>query len=82
MFGAGSEPIDSLAHRCQHYWVLTHAQVIVGTPNCHLVLQALINRLREMTDVPPKIGKDPISVFPSHDLEMRLDELIEVHCGL
>ena len=46
------------------------------------MLQALINRLREMTDVPPKIGKDPISVFPSYDLEMRPDELIEVHCSL
>ena len=41
------------------------------------MLQALINRLREVTDALSKISEDPISVFASYDLEMRLDELIE-----
>jgi hypothetical protein len=61
--------------------MLTHTQVIIGAPNGQLMLRAAINRLREVTDAPPEIGEGPISVVPLYDLEMRLNELIEIHCG-
>src|SRR5215469_4148832 len=34
-----------------------------------------------MTVGPLEIVKDPKSVFPLYELEMRLNELIEIHCG-
>jgi hypothetical protein len=33
-----------------------------------------------MTVGPLEIAKDPGSVFPVYELEMRLNELIEIHC--
>ena len=35
-----------------------------------------------MTVGPREIAKNPRSVFPLYELEMRLNELIEIHCAL
>ena len=35
-----------------------------------------------MTVGPLEIAKDPRSVLPLYELEMRLNELIEIHCTL
>jgi len=69
-------------HRCEHHRMLAHAQVIVGTPDGHPILQAVIKGLRKVTGAPLEVGKDPISIFRSYELEMRLKELIEIHCAL
>ena len=76
---AGSDPIECFVHRCEHRRMLAHAEVIVGTPDGHLVLQAVIEGLWKMAWAPFEIGKDPISIFASYDLETRLKELIELH---
>jgi hypothetical protein len=45
-------------------------------------LQAVIKGLSKVTGAPLEIGKNPISVFPSNDLETRLKELIKIHPAL
>src|ERR1700738_1216275 len=80
--GAGSDPIDGIMHRCEHSRMLAHAQVIVGTPDGHPILQAVIKRLRKVTGAPLEVGKDPISIFRSSLLQTRLKKLIEIHCAL
>ena len=74
--------IDDIAHRCKHRRVLAHTQVVAGTPISHPTLQAVIKGLGKMTVGPLEIAKDPRSVFPLYELEMRLNELIEIHCAL
>ena len=36
--GAGSDPIESLMHRCEDCRMLAHAQIIVGAPDGNLTL--------------------------------------------
>ena len=36
--GAGSDPIECLVHGFEHRRMLAHPEVIVGTPDGHLVL--------------------------------------------
>ena len=36
--GAGSDPIECFVHGCEHRRMLAHAEVIVGTPDGHLIL--------------------------------------------
>jgi hypothetical protein len=69
-------------HRFEHRRMLAHAEIIVGTPDGHPILQAMIKGLRKVTGAPLEVGKDPISVFPSDELETRLKELIEIHRAL
>src|SRR3984893_11096955 len=76
---ASSNAIEGLMHRFEHRRMLAHAEIIVGTPDGHPILQAMIKGLRKVTGAPLEIGKDPISVFPSYELETRLKELIEIH---
>jgi hypothetical protein len=80
--GAGSDPIERLMHGFEHRRMLAHAKVIVGTPDGHPILQAMIKRVRKVTGAPLEVGKDPISVFPSYELDTRLKELIEIHRAL
>src|SRR6266481_5929773 len=80
--GAGSDPIEGLMHGLEHHRMLAHAEIIVGTPDGHPILQAMIKGLRKVTSAPLEVGKDPISVFPSYELETRLKELIEIHRAL
>jgi hypothetical protein len=35
---AGSDPIECLVHCCEHYRMLTHPEIIIGTPDSHLIL--------------------------------------------
>ena len=39
----------------------------------------MIEGLRKAAGAPLEIGKDPISIFASYELETRLKELIELH---
>jgi hypothetical protein len=39
----------------------------------------MIEGLRKAAGAPLEIGKDPISIFASYELETRLKELIEIH---
>src|ERR1700674_652403 len=79
---AGSDPMEGLMHGCEHRRMLAHAEIIVGAPDGHPILQAMIKGLREVTGAPLEVGKDPISVFPSFELDTRLKELIAIHCAL
>jgi hypothetical protein len=36
--GAGSDPIECFAHGFEHRRMLAHPEVIVGTPDSHLIL--------------------------------------------
>jgi hypothetical protein len=45
---AGSDPIDSFMHCCEHHRMLAHAQVIVGTPDGNLILQTIIKGLSRL----------------------------------
>src|SRR4029077_20147307 len=56
-----------------------HAQVIVGTTNGNLILQAMIKGLRKEADASLQVRKDSISIFVSDELETRLKELVEIH---
>jgi hypothetical protein len=77
--GAGSNAVEDFMHGPEHRRMLAHAEIIVGTPDSHSILQAMIKGLRKVTGAPFEVGKDPISVFPSDELETRLKELIEIH---
>ena len=76
---AGSDPINSFMHCCEHHRMLAHAQVIVGTPDGNLILQTMIKGLRKVAGASLQVRKDPISIFASDELETRLKELIEIH---
>jgi hypothetical protein len=52
--------------------MLSHAEVIIGTPNRHLILQAVIKCLGKVTGAPLEVGKDPIPIFASYQFEARL----------
>ena len=41
----------------------------------------MIKGLSKVTSTPADVGKDPIAIFRSYELEMRLKELIEIHCA-
>ena|SRR5438132_1832341 len=69
-------------HGFEHRRMLAHAEIIVGTPDGHAILQAMIEGLRKVTSAPLEVGKDPISAFPSYEIETRLKELIEIHRAL
>ena len=76
---AGSDPIESVMHCCEHRRMLAHAQVIVGTPDGNLILQAMIKGLRKVAGASLQVRKDSISIFASDELETRLKELVEIH---
>src|SRR6516165_10363608 len=78
---AGFGPIDDVAHRPEHHRMFAHTEIIAGAPNDHLTLQAVIIGLGKMT-VGLEIARDPRSVFPLYELEMRLNKLIEIHYAL
>ena len=59
--------------------MLTHPEIIVGTPDGNLLSQAMIKRMRKAPGAPLEIGKDPISIFAPYELETRLKESIELH---
>src|SRR5690349_13472012 len=79
---AGADAIEGSMHGFEHRRMLAHAEVIVGTPDCHPILQAVIKGLRKVTGAPLEAGRDPIPVFPSYELETWLEELIEIHRAL
>src|SRR6266404_1560690 len=76
---AGSDPINSFMHCCEHHRMLAHAQVIVGTPDGNLILQTMIKGLRKVAGASLQVRKDSISIFASDELETRLKELVEIH---
>jgi hypothetical protein len=78
----GSDSIDGVAHRFEYRRMLAHAEIIVRTPDGHLILQAVVKGLRKVTGAPFEVGKDPISVFTSYEIETWLKELIEIHGAL
>jgi hypothetical protein len=65
-------PIERLMCGCEHHRMLAHAQVIVGTSDGHPILQAVIKGLRKVTGVLLEVGKDPIGIFRSYELETWL----------
>jgi hypothetical protein len=58
-----------VTHRFEYRRMLAHAEIIVRTPDGHLILQAVVKGLRKVTGAPFEVGKDPISVFTSYELE-------------
>jgi len=76
---AGSDPIESVMHCCEHRRMLAHSQVIVGTPDGNLILQTMIKGLRKVAGASLQVRKDSISIFASDELETRLKELVEIH---
>ena len=76
---AGSDPIESVMHCCEHHRMLAHAQVIVGTPDGNLILQTMIKGLRKVAGASLQVRKDSISIFASDELETRLKQLVEIH---
>jgi hypothetical protein len=42
----------------------------------------VVKGLRKVTGAPFEVGKDPISVFTSYEIETWLKELIEIHGAL
>jgi hypothetical protein len=72
---------DSLLHRGNHRGMLTHAQVIVGTPNRNIPSTALkmIGGLRKLTGFPFKIGEIPIIAILFQLLKLIFEKLIKRH---
>jgi hypothetical protein len=54
-------------HGFEHRRMLAHAEVIVGTPDGHLVLYAMIEGLREVAGAALEVCKDSISIFASDE---------------
>ena len=79
---AGSDPIESVMHCCEHRRMLAHSQIIVGAPDGNLTLSAMIKGLRKVAGASLQVRKDSISIFASDELETRLKELIEIHRAL
>jgi hypothetical protein len=76
---AGYNSIECFVHRFEHRRMLTHPEIIVGTPDGHLLSRAMIKGLRKAAGAPLKIGKDPISIFAPYELKTRLNESIKLH---
>ena len=76
---AGSDPISSFMHCCEHHRMLAPAQVIVGTPDGNLILLTMIKGLRKVAGASLQVRKDSISIFASDELKTRLKELVEIH---
>ena len=72
---------NRLLHRGNHRGMLTHAQVIVGTPNRNVPSAALkmIGGLREFSGFPFKISKIPIVAILFQLLKLIFEKVIKRH---
>ena len=76
--------IQRFMHGVEHIRVLTHAKVVIGTPDGHFPAHALVmaRRARELPAAPFKIGEDPIAAFAPQAIKLTLEKLLVIHVSL
>jgi hypothetical protein len=81
---ARTAAVQSVMHGMQHIRVLTHPEVIIGTPNRHLPPHTLIvpRRAREFTTAPFQIGENAIPAFATQAIKLTLEEFFVIHVTL
>src|SRR5215472_8846543 len=77
--GARSHGAQRLLHRSEDGRVLTHAEVVVRTPNGHLGADAVIKGTRKTTATPLEIGKDAIAPLGKQPLQALFEKAFVVH---
>ena len=71
---AGAAPFNRFVHRGQYFLMLAHSEIIVGTPDNHLVTSLLkITRCAwEATGTPIEFGEDTVASFALKISQLRL----------
>jgi hypothetical protein len=61
--------------------MLTHAEVVVRTPNRHFTTNALIvpRRPWELTAAPFQISEYPVPAFAAEAIKLTLEKLLVIH---
>src|SRR5712671_5244375 len=79
--GAGTAPVYRLMHRRQYLWVLAHAEIVIGTPDDHLLGAVLpvMRRTREATRLTLDVGEDAVASFAAKITELLKEEGLVIH---
>ena len=91
MVGAGNIPgpartgaatVDGRDHRVAHQGVLSHAKIIVRTPNGDIRQRIVFvpNRARETATFSLKISENPVSALSLQALDLVTEETVVIHC--
>jgi hypothetical protein len=74
--GTGAAVPDCLQHRCQHSWMLPHAEIVVGTPDRHVGTETMFQCARELADAPLQFSEHPVPPFRLQCVEACRKELL------
>src|SRR5580700_10967669 len=68
-------------HRRQHFRVLAHAEIVVGTPHRNLAttVAAMVHRPREMTGSAFEIGKNAVASLAPQLTQLPLEKSLVIH---
>jgi len=79
--GAGAAAIQGFVHGRQHLGVLAHAEIVIRTPDGHIVGLVLMvtRRARKASGLPLKIGEYTVAALPPKTVELVGEESIIVH---
>jgi hypothetical protein len=78
---ASATTTHCLLHRRNHSWMLSHAQIIIGTPNRHIAGSALkvIGGTRKLPSTTFQIGKIPIVAILFQLVELIFEKTVKRH---
>jgi hypothetical protein len=73
--------IQRFMHCIQHIRVLTHAEVIIGTPDGHFTTDTLVMArcAGELSAAPFKVGEYPIPPFTAKTIKLTLEKFFVIH---
>jgi hypothetical protein len=76
--------IQRFMHGAQHIRMLSHAEIIIRTPNSHLTAHALVvtRCARKLSAAPFKISEDPIPAFAAEAIKLPLEKFLVIHVTL
>ena len=76
---AGAAPFNRFVHRGQYFLMLAHSEIIVGTPDNHLVttLLKITRRAWEAAGTPIEFGEDTVASFALKISQLLKEEALE-----
>src|SRR6202000_967783 len=79
--GAGADPGGGLDHGADHFGMLAHAEIVVGTPDHDVArpLRGMPHRMREPAGDPLEIGENPVAPFIMQTAEGGTEKLTVIH---
>ena len=73
--------INGLLHRLNHFWMLAHAEIIVGAPDSHFLrtIGCIAGSAGEITTAAFEICENPITAFVVKTFQLALKKCFEIH---